>query len=75
VCDGTLPPGRSVGQRPGQAECRAPIDDDVRDNRELLVQILGPAGFEARLASDGEPAARVSGRQRPHLILMESLMP
>ena len=42
--------------RPGQARCRVLIADDIEDNRELLVQILRPIGFEIRLATDGEEA-------------------
>ena len=61
--------------QPGQAKCRVLIADDIEDNRELLVQILGPVGFEIRLASDGEEAVREFERWRPHLILMDFRMP
>ena len=64
-----------LGLRPGQAECRVLIVDDVEDNRELLVQILGPGGFEVRLAIDGEQAVEEFERWRPHLILMDYRMP
>src|SRR5205807_8794626 len=49
--------------------------DDVEDNRELLVQILGPVGFETRLATDGEQAVKGFEQWRPHLILMDFRMP
>ena len=61
--------------RPGQAECRVLITDDVENNRELLVQMLGPVGFEVRLANDGEQAVTEFQRWRPHLILMDFRMP
>ena len=61
--------------RSGQAECRVLIADDVEDNRELLVQILRPIGFEVRLANDGEQAIKEFERWRPHLILMDFRMP
>ena len=61
--------------RPGQAKCRVLIADDVEDNRELLVQILGPVGFEVRLATDGEQAVEEFEQWRPHLILMDFRMP
>ena len=68
-------PRHVLGLRPGQAECRVLIADDVEDNRELLVQILGPVGFEVRLATDGEQAVKEFERWRPHLILMDFRMP
>jgi CheY-like chemotaxis protein len=61
--------------QPGQAKCRVLIADDVEDNRELLVQILGPVGFEIRLATDGEQAVKEFERWQPHLILMDFRMP
>src|SRR6185436_13822116 len=38
--------------RPGQATCRVLIADDIEDNRQLLAQLLGPVGFEIRLATN-----------------------
>jgi two-component system sensor histidine kinase/response regulator len=61
--------------RPGQPKCRVLIADDVEDNRELLVQILGPVGFEIRLATNGEEAVHEFEQWRPHLILMDFRMP
>jgi signal transduction histidine kinase/DNA-binding NarL/FixJ family response regulator len=60
---------------PGQATCRVLIADDIEDNRELLAQMLGPVGFEIRLASDGEQAVKEFEQWRPHLILMDVRMP
>ncbi len=61
--------------KPGQKKCRVLIADDVEDNRELLVQILRPVGFEVRLACDGEQAVKEFESWRPHLILMDVRMP
>jgi PAS domain S-box-containing protein len=61
--------------KPGQEKCRVLIADDIEDNRELLVQILGPVGFEVRLACDGEQAVKEFESWRPHLILMDLRMP
>jgi len=61
--------------QPGQAKCRVLIADDVEDNRELLAQILGPVGFEIRLATNGEEAVKEFEEWRPHLILMDFRMP
>ena len=68
-------PRHVLSLRPGQTECRVLIADDLEDNRELLVQILRPAGFEVRMASDGEQAVKEFERWRPHLILMDFRMP
>ena len=61
--------------KPGQAPCRVLIADDIEDNRELLARILEPIGFEVRLASDGAQAVKAFELWRPHLILMDFLMP
>jgi CheY-like chemotaxis protein len=61
--------------KPGQTKCRVLVADDVEDNRELLVQILEPVGFEVRLACDGEQAVNEFKSWRPHLILMDVRMP
>ena len=68
-------PGRPEAPDPDRRTCRVLIADDVEDNRELLVQILGPAGFEIRLATDGEEAVKEFEQWRPHLILMDISMP
>jgi signal transduction histidine kinase/DNA-binding NarL/FixJ family response regulator len=66
---------RVVGLQPGQARCRVLIVDDQADNRQLLAQILGPVGFEIRLANDGVGAVQEFEQWRPHLILMDLRMP
>jgi CheY-like chemotaxis protein len=68
-------PRQVLGLKPGQEKCRVLIADDVEDNRELLVQILRPVGFEVRLACDGEQAVKEFELWRPHLILMDFRMP
>ena len=34
------------------------IADDIEDNRQLLAQLLGPVGFEIRLATNGAEAVQ-----------------
>jgi CheY-like chemotaxis protein len=51
------------------------IVDDQEDNRQLLSQLLGPVGFEIRLANDGKQAVKEFDEWRPHLILMDFRMP
>jgi PAS domain S-box-containing protein len=54
---------------------RALVVDDSEDNRELLVQLLAPAGFELRQAADGLQALREFEVQRPRLLLLDLRMP
>ena len=61
--------------QPGQAKCRVLIADDQEDNRQLLVQILGPVGFDIRLANDGDQVVKEFEGWRPDLILMDLRMP
>jgi len=61
--------------QPGQATCRVLITDDIEENRQLLAQLLGPIGFEVRLATNGAEAVQEFERWRPHLILMDFRMP
>jgi CheY-like chemotaxis protein len=51
------------------------IADDIEDNRQLLAQLLGPVGFEIRLATNGAEAVREFAGWQPHLILMDFRMP
>jgi PAS domain S-box-containing protein len=68
-------PLRVLRLQPGQATCRVLIADDIEDNRQLLVQMLAPVGFEIRLATNGEEAIQEFEEWRPHLILMDFRMP
>jgi PAS domain S-box-containing protein len=61
--------------QPGQPPCRILIADDVEDNRQLLAQLLGPVGFEIRLAANGAEAVHEFEQWRPCLILMDFRMP
>jgi PAS domain S-box-containing protein len=68
-------PRQVVRLQPGQSACRVLIADDIEENRQLLTQLLGPVGFEIRLATNGEEAVREFEQWRPHLILMDFRMP
>ncbi|QVL34062.1 PAS domain S-box protein [Telmatocola sphagniphila] len=61
--------------QPGQPACRVLIADDIEDNRQLLVQLLTPVGFEVRLATNGFEAVKLFEDWHPHLILMDFRMP
>ena len=59
----------------GQATRRVLIADDIEDNRELLLQLLAPVGFEIRQATNGAEAVEEFRKWRPDLILMDFRMP
>lgn len=71
----TVPARRVVGLEPGQPQYRMLIVDDKRDNRELLVKLLDPFGFELREAANGQEACDICGTWGPHLIWMDLRMP
>jgi len=64
-----------VGLRPGEPRYRVLVADDDPTNRELLVQLLEPAGFSVRSVSDGKAALEEYEKWHPQLILMDMRMP
>ncbi|HEX4823285.1 MAG TPA: hybrid sensor histidine kinase/response regulator [Candidatus Polarisedimenticolaceae bacterium] len=50
------------------------VDDDPR-NRRLLEEYLVSAGYEVRLAPDGESALRMAAERPPDLVLLDVMMP
>ncbi len=68
-------PRRVLRLESGQAPRRVLIADDVEDNRQLLVQLLAPVGFEVKLANNGAEAVQAFEQWRPHMILMDFRMP
>jgi signal transduction histidine kinase/CheY-like chemotaxis protein len=71
--------GRVVAYRRGTADSGAPIRvlvaDDLPDNRRLIADFLQPLGFDVAEAADGEEAVSQARRVKPHLILMDNVMP
>jgi CheY-like chemotaxis protein len=59
----------------GTPACKVLVVDDIEDNRKLLVDLLGEAGFELREAQDGQEAVAEFASWRPQLILMDVRMP
>jgi signal transduction histidine kinase/purine-cytosine permease-like protein/ActR/RegA family two-component response regulator len=51
------------------------IVDNERVDRELLVQLLAPLGFQLEQAASGLEALEVLPRFRPHLVFMDLAMP
>lgn len=64
-----------VGLEPGQPSYRILIVEDVPENRQLLIDLLKPIGFEIREAKNGLEATLVWQRWMPHLIWMDLRMP
>ena len=60
---------------PEQPPCRVLVADDQPDNRDLLVHLLTPIGFEIRTAVDGADTVAQCQAWRPHLILLDLRMP
>lgn len=64
-----------VGLEPGQPTYRILIAEDVSENRQLLVTLLEPVGFEVCAVTDGIDAIAHWQTWQPHLILMDIQMP
>ncbi len=69
------PSQRPVGLQPNQPCYRILIADDSWDNRQLLVKLLSPFGFEVKEASNGAEAIAIWHAWEPHLIWMDMRMP
>ena len=51
------------------------VVEDQEDNRQILRDLLGSAGFRMIEAHDGEEALTVARSERPNLILMDIQLP
>ncbi len=71
----TQPMRRVIALEPNQPVYRILIVDDQPDNRQLLVQLLSPLGFELQEASNGQEAIEIWEYWKPHLIWMDMRMP
>jgi light-regulated signal transduction histidine kinase (bacteriophytochrome)/DNA-binding response OmpR family regulator len=72
----TLQPRRRVvGLQSGQPSYRILIAEDKWANRQLLVRLLAPLGFEVREAVNGQEALTCCKEWQPHLIWMDMRMP
>lgn len=70
-----LPIRRVLALEPGQSYYRILVVDDKFVNRQLLLKLLAPLGFELREASNGKEAIAVWSEWEPHLIWMDMRMP
>jgi two-component system, cell cycle response regulator DivK len=51
------------------------VVEDQEDNRQILRDLLGSAGYELTEAENGEQAIAAIARRRPDLILMDIQLP
>jgi len=64
-----------VALEPGQPRYRMLIVDDKWDNRQLLIKLLNPFGFDLREAENGQEAIDILETWEPHLVWMDIRMP
>jgi PAS domain S-box-containing protein len=66
---------RVIGLATDQPSYRLLVVEDHRENRQLLVKLLEPIGFEVRQAENGREAIALWESFAPHLIWMDLRMP
>ena len=70
-----LPSQQIVALAPHQSPRKILVVDDKFYNRELLLQLFAPMGFEVKSAENGKQAISCWREWQPHLILMDIRMP
>lgn len=66
---------RPIALAPNQPSYRLLIVDDSVDNRQVLLSLLSPFGFELREANNGQEAIAIWETWQPNLIFMDMRMP
>ena len=66
---------RVIALEPNQPRYRVLIVDDKATNRQLLIKLLSPLGFELKEASNGQEAVNIWETWEPQLIWMDIRMP
>lgn len=64
-----------IGLAPGEPTYRILIVEDRLENRQILVELLAPIGFEVQEAANGEEAIAQWEAWSPHFIWMDIRMP
>ncbi|TAF09271.1 MAG: response regulator, partial [Nostocales cyanobacterium] len=75
MIDHTQERKRVLGLTPGQPTYKILAVDDKPINRQLLIKLLQPLGFEIKEASNGKEAIAIWDEWEPHLIWMDMRMP
>lgn len=60
---------------PNQPTYRILVVEDIKENRQLLVKLLTPLGFQVKEAENGQEAIKIWETWQPHLIWMDMRMP
>ena len=68
-------PRRATGLVSGQGDIRVLVVDDQGGNRDMLREMLEPFGFVVGEAADGREALEKATSWKPHIILMDQVMP
>ena len=68
-------PRRIMRLKPGQPPCRVLVVDDRDTNREILIKMLAPLGCVMIEAVNGQAGLDAFMDQKPHLVLMDMVMP
>jgi len=69
------PTQRVISLAPNQQTYRILVVDDRWENRQILLQLLRPIGFEVKEAENGKIAVKIWEKWQPHLIWMDMRMP
>jgi signal transduction histidine kinase/DNA-binding response OmpR family regulator len=72
---GQTPTRRVIGLEPDRQEYRILVVDDRTENRQLLLKLLQPIGFQIQEAKNGQEAVEMWESWQPHLIWMDMRMP
>jgi len=67
--------GRVIGLAPDQQTYKLLVVDDKSVNRQLMIKLLAPLGFEIKEAINGVDAIALWEEWSPHLIWMDMRMP
>ena len=74
TADAATAPARIVTGYAGPRK-KVLVVDDVAENRAVVIDLLTPLGFEVVAAANGREGLEMAQRLRPHLILMDIVMP
>ncbi|MEH1982331.1 MAG: ATP-binding protein [Nostoc sp.] len=64
-----------IGLEPDQPQYRILVVDDKEINRQILIKLLTPLGFDLKEAENGQEAIAIWQQWQPHLIWMDMRMP
>ena len=70
-----LPQRRAIALAPNQRSYRLLVVDDKPTNRQLLIKLLVPFGFEVQEAANGREAVEIYQQWQADLVFMDMRMP